>query len=53
MLTAYGIFWAAEGAGVGWPGGDAMLVVLVLAVLGASLVAAHLLRRSARLPAGS
>jgi uncharacterized membrane protein len=28
MLTTFGTFWAAEGAGVGWPGNDAALVVL-------------------------
>ena len=25
MLTTFGIFWGAEGAGVDWPGGDASL----------------------------
>jgi uncharacterized membrane protein len=29
MLTAFGIFWGAEGAGVNWPGHDAALLVLV------------------------
>jgi uncharacterized membrane protein len=29
MLTSFGIFWGAEGAGVEWPGGDAALLVLV------------------------
>ncbi|HXB14149.1 MAG TPA: hypothetical protein VNV44_00265 [Solirubrobacteraceae bacterium] len=47
LLTAYGIFWSGEGAGVHWPGSDAFLIVLVLAVLGASLAAVHLLRRRA------
>jgi len=45
LLTAYGIFWTAEGAGVGWPGGDAFLLVLVAAVLGCSLAAVRVLRR--------
>jgi uncharacterized membrane protein len=40
MLTSFGMFWAAEGAGASWPGGDAALLAIVPAVLGASLVMA-------------
>ena len=29
MLTSFGIFWGAEGAGVSWPGQDSALLVLV------------------------
>jgi uncharacterized membrane protein len=29
MLTSFGSFWGAEGAGVSWPGGDAALLVIV------------------------
>jgi uncharacterized membrane protein len=29
MLASFGTFWGAEGAGVGWPGNDAALLVLV------------------------
>ena len=38
MLTSFGIFWVGEGAGVGWPGSDLAIPVLVgvfaLAALG-------------------
>jgi uncharacterized membrane protein len=33
MLTSFGMFWGAEGAGASWPGGDAALLALVPAVL--------------------
>jgi uncharacterized membrane protein len=29
MLTSFGTFWGAEGAGVRWPGNDAFLLVLI------------------------
>ncbi|HXP55054.1 MAG TPA: hypothetical protein VN847_08865 [Streptosporangiaceae bacterium] len=32
MLTAFGLFWGAEGAGTHWPGSDAALLVLIPAV---------------------
>jgi uncharacterized membrane protein len=32
MLTSFGTFWGAEGAGVSWPGHDGALLVLVPAV---------------------
>ena len=32
MLTAFGIFWGAEGAGAHWPGADAALLVLIPAI---------------------
>jgi uncharacterized membrane protein len=37
MLTSFGIFWGAEGAGAHWPGGDASLAPLVAFVLLAAL----------------
>jgi uncharacterized membrane protein len=42
MLTSFGTFWGAEGAGAHWPGGDGALLVLVpiYAVFALSLVAA-------------
>jgi uncharacterized membrane protein len=41
MLTAFGMFWGAEGAGANWPGSDAALLVLVpvVAVIALGLVA--------------
>jgi uncharacterized membrane protein len=47
MLCAYGIFFAAEGAGVDWPGGDASLLGLIPALLCVSLLAVASLRRAA------
>ena len=32
MLTSFGIFWGAEGAGARWPGSDVALLVIVPAV---------------------
>jgi uncharacterized membrane protein len=48
MLTAFGMFWGAEGAGAHWPGSDAALLVLapVIALFAVGLVA--LLRRGNR-----
>jgi uncharacterized membrane protein len=37
MLTSFGIFWGAEGAGASWPGGEASLPALVAVVLVAAL----------------
>jgi len=45
MLTAFGIFWGAEGAGVHWPGGDAALLAVVGYVVVVALLAVALLRR--------
>jgi len=33
MLTAFGIFWSGEGAGVEWPGGDVALLALIAFVV--------------------
>ena len=47
MLTSFGIFWGAEGAGATWPGGDAALLALVPGVLLVSLGLVQWLRASA------
>jgi uncharacterized membrane protein len=51
MLTSFGVFWGAEGAGASWPGGDAALLVLVPGVLLVSLGLVQWLRRAAVAPA--
>jgi uncharacterized membrane protein len=45
MLTSFGTFWGAEGAGVSWPGGDTALLVLIPATLLTGLAMSGLLRR--------
>lgn len=45
MLTGFGVFWGAEGAGAEWPGGDAALPVVIGYVLAAAVTAVWLLRR--------
>jgi uncharacterized membrane protein len=46
MLTSFGIFWGAEGAGASWPGGDAALLAVVPVVALAGLGYVALLRRA-------
>jgi uncharacterized membrane protein len=45
LLTSFGIFWGAEGAGASWPGGEAALPLLALAILAASRLMVRDLRR--------
>jgi uncharacterized membrane protein len=45
MLTSFGIFWGAEGAGVAWPGDDAALLGVIPAVAVVSTAYLALLRR--------
>jgi uncharacterized membrane protein len=54
LLTSFGIFWGAEGAGASWPGADAALLALIPAVLAVSLAYVALLRNERRrmVPAG-
>ncbi|HEV3067621.1 MAG TPA: hypothetical protein VGY50_07235 [Streptosporangiaceae bacterium] len=46
MLTSFGVFWGAEGAGVSWPGNDAALLVVVPAMALITLGYTALLRRA-------
>jgi uncharacterized membrane protein len=51
MLTTFGIFWGAEGAGVEWPAGDAALLGVLGFVLLVSLGYITALRRRKLAPA--
>jgi uncharacterized membrane protein len=46
LLTSFGTFWGAEGAGAVWPGADAALLVLIPVVLLVALGLVWLLRRT-------
>ena len=48
MLTSFGTFWGAEGAGAHWPGGDAALLAIVPATLLFALRLVTALRRRTR-----
>lgn len=50
MLTAFGTFWGAEGAGAHWPGTDASLLVLVPAIAAFGLGLTLMLRSTAPRP---
>src|SRR5450755_1327277 len=45
MLTSFGIFWGAEGAGASWPGSDAAIPAIIALVLASSIGLAAVLRR--------
>ena len=46
MLTGFGVFWGAEGAGAHWPGSDAALLAIIPAIALYSLGLVALLRRT-------
>src|SRR5580765_7790105 len=50
MLTSFGIFWAGEGAGVDWPGGDVAILAMIAFVVATAFVLVEALRRSAPAP---
>jgi uncharacterized membrane protein len=43
MLTSFGMFWGAEGAGASWPGGDASLLAIIPVVLIAAIALSKML----------
>ena len=47
LLTAFGTFWGAEGAGVSWPAGDLALAVIIPLTVLVALALVALLRRVA------
>ncbi len=47
MLTSFGMFWGAEGAGTHWPGGDAALLAIIPLTLGFALTVVVAARRRA------
>ncbi len=46
MLSSFGMFWGAEGAGASWPGGDAALLAIIPGVLLAASAMIWALRRA-------
>jgi uncharacterized membrane protein len=46
MLSSFGMFWGAEGAGASWPGGDGALLAIVPGVLIAANAMVWMLRRA-------
>jgi uncharacterized membrane protein len=48
MLTSFGMFWGAEGAGAHWPGGDAALLAVIPATLVFALILVAAVRRKPR-----
>jgi uncharacterized membrane protein len=53
MLTAFGIFWGAEGAGAQWPGEDIALLVLIPAIALYALALVALFKRRVPLAANA
>ena len=46
MLTSFGVFWGAEGAGVSWPGNDAALLAIIPLMVLVGLGYTAVLRRA-------
>jgi uncharacterized membrane protein len=48
MLSSFGMFWGAEGAGADWPGGDLALLAIVPTVLVTAIVLVRTIIRETR-----
>jgi uncharacterized membrane protein len=46
VLSSFGMFWGAEGAGASWPGGDAALLAIIPGMLVAAIAMSRALRRA-------
>jgi len=46
MLTTFGTFWGAEGAGAHWPGSDLAILPLVAVIAGVSIGLTAILKRA-------
>ena len=46
LLTSFGTFWGAEGAGASWPGGEAALAVIIPVLLALSIGFVAVIRRN-------
>ncbi|MDX6503074.1 MAG: hypothetical protein QOE29_199 [Gaiellaceae bacterium] len=53
MLTTFGVFWGAEGAGVSWPGNEAALLGVLAFVAAVSLLLVRVLRRTRGVAVGA
>jgi uncharacterized membrane protein len=53
MLTSFGIFWSAEGAGVAWPGADASILGVIAFVVVVAFGLVALARRAQVVPEGA
>jgi uncharacterized membrane protein len=47
LLSAFGTFWAGEGAGIAWPGDDLAIPCLMAAYLGLALCLVPICRSNA------
>jgi uncharacterized membrane protein len=45
LLSSFGTFWAAEGAGVTWPGSDAAILGILAVLAVVSFVYVQMLKR--------